>query len=83
MSPKGFSSRQRVSEQTYIEADDSDDGGDDDDTDESSVMMGMTGEMEVGKKEKGGNEKKCINLHWNYLTLRISLFFGLLVVVII
>ena len=26
--------------------------------------------------------KKCIHLHWNYLTLRISLFFGLLVVII-
>ena len=49
VSPKGFSSRQRVSEQTYIEADDNDDGGDDGDDDD-----GDDGGNESGEKGEGG-----------------------------
>ena len=44
VSPKGFSSRQRVSEQTYIEADDNDDDTDD----------GDDGGNESGEKGEGG-----------------------------
>ena len=57
-SPKGFSSRQRVSEQTYIEADDNDDGGDDNDSDDAGddddTDDGDDGGNESGEKGERG-----------------------------